>query len=269
MGNGGKLDAVNHFDADCAVITSISRDHQAILGERYEQILVEKLGISRPNKQLFTNFRLHYLIERTQLYSENGNIKWKNLSQKKNQSYIEDNQDLALEVFLYFHPELYDYARESMTQLPLFKGRREEMTINGNSFIFIGAHNTDGMRKMVDQVLANPSTSKHQSILVSFSKRPHQELVVMCKTLKVLAHNNGSELKLTFFDHPKAVSRESLRELLDGPLENDRNKGLFKFVEDWKSYIRDSRKQTYLVCGSYYFIGEVQSFLHDNYPHHS
>jgi folylpolyglutamate synthase/dihydropteroate synthase len=78
----------------------------------------------------------------------------------------------------------------------------------------------------------------------------------MCKTLKILAQN-GSELKLTFFEHPKAVSKEAIMELYtDGE-----NEGLFKFVEDWKSHITENHNQVYLVCGSYYFIGEVQSFL--------
>jgi folylpolyglutamate synthase/dihydropteroate synthase len=40
-----------------------------------------------------------------------------------------------------------------------------------------------------------------------------------------------------------------------------KNEGLFKFVEDWKSHITENHNQVYLVCGSYYFIGEVQSFL--------
>ena len=50
VGLGGRLDAVNHFDCDLAVITSISRDHQAILGNSYLKILHEKLGIIRSNK---------------------------------------------------------------------------------------------------------------------------------------------------------------------------------------------------------------------------
>ena len=52
VGLGGRLDAVNHFDADCACITSISRDHQSILGYRYDQILAEKIAVSRSSAPL-------------------------------------------------------------------------------------------------------------------------------------------------------------------------------------------------------------------------
>ncbi len=48
VGLGGRLDAVNIIDPDCAVITSIDLDHQALLGSTREAIGFEKAGIMRP-----------------------------------------------------------------------------------------------------------------------------------------------------------------------------------------------------------------------------
>ncbi len=48
VGLGGRLDAVNIIDADVAVITSISLDHEAWLGSDREAIGGEKAGILRP-----------------------------------------------------------------------------------------------------------------------------------------------------------------------------------------------------------------------------
>ena len=48
VGLGGRLDAVNLIDADCAVITSIDVDHVEYLGENREAIGREKAGIMRP-----------------------------------------------------------------------------------------------------------------------------------------------------------------------------------------------------------------------------
>ncbi|ARU05837.1 bifunctional tetrahydrofolate synthase/dihydrofolate synthase [Comamonas serinivorans] len=48
VGLGGRLDAVNVFDADCAIITSIDLDHTELLGETREAIGLEKAGIMRP-----------------------------------------------------------------------------------------------------------------------------------------------------------------------------------------------------------------------------
>ncbi len=47
VGLGGRLDAVNIIDCDCAVITSIDLDHMDRLGNSRASILYEKLGIVR------------------------------------------------------------------------------------------------------------------------------------------------------------------------------------------------------------------------------
>ena len=50
VGLGGRLDAVNIVDADCAVITSIDLDHMAILGHDRDAIGREKAGIMRTGR---------------------------------------------------------------------------------------------------------------------------------------------------------------------------------------------------------------------------
>jgi dihydrofolate synthase/folylpolyglutamate synthase len=50
VGLGGRLDAVNVFDNDCAVIASVDIDHTDYLGDTREQIAFEKAGIMRSGK---------------------------------------------------------------------------------------------------------------------------------------------------------------------------------------------------------------------------
>jgi len=50
VGMGGRLDAVNIWDADAALITAIDIDHAAFLGNDRETIAKEKAGILRPNQ---------------------------------------------------------------------------------------------------------------------------------------------------------------------------------------------------------------------------
>lgn len=50
VGLGGRLDAVNIIDADCAVITSIDLDHMEFLGPDREAIGREKAGIMRARR---------------------------------------------------------------------------------------------------------------------------------------------------------------------------------------------------------------------------
>ena len=50
VGLGGRLDSVNVFDADCAVVTSVDIDHTDYLGETREEIAFEKAGIFRAGR---------------------------------------------------------------------------------------------------------------------------------------------------------------------------------------------------------------------------
>ena len=50
VGLGGRLDAVNIFDTDCAIITSVDMDHMELLGNTRELIGFEKAGIMRSGK---------------------------------------------------------------------------------------------------------------------------------------------------------------------------------------------------------------------------
>ena len=50
VGLGGRLDAVNVFDADAAVVTSVDLDHMEYLGDTREKIGFEKAGIFRAGR---------------------------------------------------------------------------------------------------------------------------------------------------------------------------------------------------------------------------
>ena len=50
VGLGGRLDAVNAFDSDCAVVTSVDLDHMEFLGNDRDSIGREKAGIFRPGR---------------------------------------------------------------------------------------------------------------------------------------------------------------------------------------------------------------------------
>jgi dihydrofolate synthase/folylpolyglutamate synthase len=50
VGLGGRLDAVNVFDSDCAIVTTVDLDHMDYLGHTREAIGFEKAGIYRPHK---------------------------------------------------------------------------------------------------------------------------------------------------------------------------------------------------------------------------
>jgi dihydrofolate synthase/folylpolyglutamate synthase len=55
VGLGGRLDAVNVIDTDCAVITSIDLDHMELLGPDRESIGREKAGIMRTGRPVIVS----------------------------------------------------------------------------------------------------------------------------------------------------------------------------------------------------------------------
>ena len=50
VGLGGRLDAVNVIDPDCAIVTSVAMDHMEFLGDTREKIGAEKAGIFRAGR---------------------------------------------------------------------------------------------------------------------------------------------------------------------------------------------------------------------------
>jgi len=55
VGLGGRLDAVNIIEPDCAIITSVDLDHMALLGPDREAIGYEKAGIMRTGKPVIVS----------------------------------------------------------------------------------------------------------------------------------------------------------------------------------------------------------------------
>ena len=260
VGLGGRLDAVNHFDGDCMCITSISRDHQAILGNRFDQILNEKIAVARSGKPLFTQFKSSYLNDLTKKYCEEHQILWRPIenigTNTESSNYFLENQELARALFQFLEPRI---GRPEISEIPLFKGRREEMTFNGNGFIFIGAHNIDGVRRMIELFESEAYSDFPTQLLISFSKRPINEVEVMLKMM-VEFFGSSAKLSLTSFVHPKALELGAINDLENK--FNKINKGMLDFVIDWEAELNKSKNQKILVCGSYYFVGEVQRFIH-------
>ena len=253
VGLGGRLDAVNHLDAEIVALTSISRDHQLILGNRYDQILGEKLGVCRKNSRLISNIKLDYLKYKINQFCKINNIEWINLAQSNN--YFKSNQLLSMAIFKYFFPN-----SNYQLDFPMFKGRQEEMSFKGNSLYFVGAHNVDGVRSMVQsKFLESIADGSSLNVLLSFSKRSYEELNIMLKL--ILSYKDVKcRVLLTSFQHDKAVDKRIMDLLYNENL--NLYEGQLEFVKSWKEELLHFKNEKVLVCGSYYFIGEIQRYIY-------
>ncbi|MFZ4714840.1 MAG: Mur ligase family protein [Bacteriovoracaceae bacterium] len=255
VGLGGRLDAVNALDSDVMAITSISRDHEEILGNSYAAILKEKWGISRAHKPIFTAFTLNYLRDMTKKWSDHEQVLWKDLVElgvmKDHDHFFTRNQLMALTLFHHLLGIKTD-VREDLQKrrFPPMPHRGDEVNFRGGKLQFLGSHNIDGMRKLVHYFSSRKEVC-FDDVLLSFSKRPLKDIECMMKSLQE-EPKIFPNILVTKFQHPKAwngdlktVSFSSLQEV------------------KWEDYLMKEKLEgkNILVTGSYYFVGEVKKFL--------
>lgn len=270
VGLGGRFDAVNLFSPDFSVITSISRDHEDILGKGYGNILREKLGITRKGIPLITSLELKFCRDRVLKHCFEEGIPYLDFFEagvvSKEDPFFMRNRIVALSAAALIEGEVselnclkqYLKINFSKVSFPRLKGRFESFTAKGNQLEFVGAHNLDGFRK-VTQYLLNSGVrngGKYDKVVVSFSKRSGREVSA---SLEVLLKSPclWGEILLTSFEHPRAM--------VDFSFWKDEWQGCpIRIERDWKHFIEETNGQKILFIGSYYFIGEVQKFLYSS-----
>lgn len=252
VGLGGRLDAVNVFDADLVLLPSISRDHQEILGSRYDLILKEKLGTLRPKTTLIHFLHSNYLKEKAKEFALSVGAKCiplEKVSALDPSQFSERNFLLAAAAVCQlenreFHPNEWALPHENLEH-------RGEFFRGKNDIVFFGSHNVDGVRKLIQFLKCgtyNFPRPPYDAVIVAFSKRDPRDLHIM---LRMFDRAGIGKVIVTTFDHPKALGVEIVEGLA-------REEGL-KFVKDIESYVQGTNKhQRLLVAGSYYFLGEFK-----------
>lgn len=253
VGLGGRYDAVNVFDADLVLLPSISRDHQEILGKRYDQILAEKLGVLRQKTLLIHFLDSMYLREKTMATVSKIGAQVRYLGEKSflpSYEFSQRNQELARAAFLHFFPN-------EKSSLPLKNLEFRGEVVHGESdWLLFGSHNVDGVRKLIQFLHSGTYTFSRppfDKVLLTFSKRDLRDTRVM---LRMFKKGGLGKILLTCFEHPKAETKEALEGLA-------KEEGL-EFVKNIKEeIINSSANERILVTGSYYFIGHIKSLLRE------
>jgi dihydrofolate synthase/folylpolyglutamate synthase len=267
VGLGGRLDAVNIFDAQLVLVPSISRDHMEYLGARYDLILAEKMGVIRPQTTLITSFQLQYLNELLAKHYAPKLKQWINLRSQLEDKYESDfvsrNKYLAyigLKSLLPDSPLTWPSAQSDLAQEEI-DGRGNKLLAMSAQWEFWGAHNTDGLRKCVQFWQANSYNNKElpaQTCLFALTRRDDREVMAMVSMLKK-AQQNGQIQKLIFcqFDHGRALDWKQYAGLTP--------------VVHWKDFLEseDTQANSYLVLGSFYWIAQILAYLKQRTDHSS
>lgn len=246
VGLGGRLDATNAVDTDIACVVSISREHQRLLGETYQKILYEKLGIARAHKPLVTAFELDYLQQKTQYFATNLDAQWIDLFKQNKLSKADHftlrNTRLAEELYFFATGE-----RVSIKPGSESFSKRKTVELNALTIDMFPTHNLDGFRKLF-QFLAQQQYNNYDYLLISFSEREWKDLLAICK---LIVHHFGTDrVKLVPFHHIKAIKKSRLEKLASE----------FGFdIIKWETFVqhKSSIQSKVLVSGSNYFLGDL------------
>lgn len=274
VGIGGLKDSTNLIYPICSIITSISYDHQNLLGNSLEEIAYQKLGIVKPYVPLICNIKDNKLknlakkvcqdkkslliftskVENLHYDLNKLTFKYKDfmISLKKLPIYQSENLALVLETYLYLKENNYikntslDFNKT--LEKVNFVGRFEYL--KENPYIIIdGAHNLNGMQMLFKTL----KRIKNHSIKILYSackdKDPNQILTYML--------DNFKDITITEFDYYRAFKIEDLSE------------DILKQVKIIKNYqiaidelIKSMKNDDILIItGSLYFISDVRKYL--------
>ncbi|MGT2832886.1 bifunctional folylpolyglutamate synthase/dihydrofolate synthase [Streptococcus halotolerans] len=267
-GLGGLYDSTNIFKPLAVICTSIGLDHQTILGQTYEEIATQKVGVLKDNvpfvfaenrigvKSVFykkANEMGSQTFEMGHDFEVSGHsrafdfigqgFKLEKLTLKMRGQHQVTNASLALMTALLLQ-EKYPQLTEGVLRNALAKaswlGRIEFLEDN---LMIDGAHNNESIAVLV-ALLKKEFAEKNIHILFSaIDTKPIQGMIEQLATV--------GELTLTTFNYPNAV-----------PLEHypSAYPKVANFKE-WLNTYKSSEEDLYVITGSLYFISQVRQFL--------
>ncbi|AKU79308.1 bifunctional folylpolyglutamate synthase/dihydrofolate synthase [Spiroplasma turonicum] len=224
-GIGGLLDCTNLFNNQVAVcLTSVSMDHEELLGNSIESIINHKIKITKKNSPVFIsedNFIYKNFIDN---YKDIKLIYTNKI--KTEVDYQSANAGLAKELLKYLNVDFTNFIA------PV--GRFTILNENP-LFLIDGCHNIDGVKKFVQEI---KKYGDFIFLYASSKEKDHNQIINYLK-------ENVSNLYITEFDHIKSwkISNEI--------------KARFNYVNNWKIFLNKNIYNNIVVCGSLYFIPQV------------
>ena len=286
-GLGGRLDATNAIDNPAlAIITSISLDHTAILGDTIEKIAGEKAGIIKPGVPVFfdgSSKKAAEVIkakaselgvscrEVTKNAYEIQEVHRKYIAFSRRSAYDKDvifqvpmcgcyqamNAELALEAseYLLAGEEIHmDRWKEALAELH-WEGRMERV---GAHITVDGAHNPGAMEAFVESVKALDESERGEMVLLFSAvsdKKYDQMIEYLCKNLDVKAY------VVTQIEDERGVPAEELADVFRR--YTDRPVYCKERLEDAVRTAMNERGETgEIYClGSLYLVGMMKKLL--------
>ena len=246
VGLGGRFDATNVITPIASVITKISLDHTAVLGNSYKQIAFEKAGIIKngvptvvaPNQE---GEALNEILR---------------VAKEKNSSVTvsQINKNFELSLCGIYQQE---NAATAYNLLKLLK-IKESIILKGLKNAFIparmeqiangvyldGAHNTDGALALSKQI------NKNSVLIMGMMADKDTDFVI-----KTLTKNAKMVITVTVLNQPRTESAEVLAQKASKYTKSVSAKS---YIEALKLAKENSDNNDIIICGSLYLASEIR-----------
>ncbi|MHB1703978.1 MAG: bifunctional folylpolyglutamate synthase/dihydrofolate synthase [bacterium] len=285
-GLGGRLDATNIIKKPLvSVITNISADHKDILGNSLKKIALEKAGIIKKNSiavcgeknkkirqiiqyyalgvnSLFFSSDTVKLIKKSFFFEYKGlNIDIKNIKNPNFALYQNDNLKLAVLaaeiISKYYSKALKFNLNEGLLKSAVLKfkneGRFEIIKYKNNDIILDGAHNPDGIKKLIASL---KKIFPNNNFVTIFAVMKDKDYNMILKRLSTLG---GKIIFTGLRNNERALKTKELKKI---SLDNKYFKDIFLssgIKESLETALKiKSADDIILICGSLYLIGEFK-----------
>ncbi|MCY7482558.1 MULTISPECIES: bifunctional folylpolyglutamate synthase/dihydrofolate synthase [Bacillus] len=282
-GLGGRLDSTNIAMPILTAITSIGHDHMAILGDTLEQIAAEKAGIIKEGIPMITAVHQPEALSVIQNTAKEKNAECISLhdtcsfdeqqptetgerftlrTSKRQYPQLEtgligthQRQNASLAVLLIEWLEQEGYI--SVTEEQIYEGIRQAVwagrfeKVKDHPPVYLdGAHNEEGIDRLIETVQAHFSTKQVHICFSALKDKPYKQMIQKLEAV-------SSSIHFVSFDFPRAESAEKLYvcSQLDAKSYDDDPRTVLEFIQK-KS---DDPSAVILVTGSLYFISDIRN----------
>jgi dihydrofolate synthase/folylpolyglutamate synthase len=283
-GLGGRLDATNVITPLVSIITTISLEHTAFLGDTYAKVAFEKAGIikegvpvvvgvkndaaldviqkvaqERHAKCLVLGNDFHVMAKNQGIGMQtfnyrNGNVEINDIQLKMAGEHQIANASLAITAMDILreqgHIQLTEKSIRQALQNAQWAGRFEQFP---NNIVLDGAHNSEGTAALIQTLQTVYPNHHYRFIYAALSDKDHANSIALMDGI-------ASSMSFTQIGLPNAMPAEKLALL---STHNDK-----QYNANWQAVVRSviqskGLQDIVVITGSLYFIAEVRQWLQE------
>lgn len=283
-GLGGRLDATNVITPLVSIITTISLEHTAFLGDTFAKVAGEKAGIIKEGVPVVVGVKqnealaviqqtaqerhaqCHVIGHNFIVAANKQEVGMQYFSYRKAEVEINDmqlkmagphqiaNASLAITAVLLLlekgHIEISQTSIRHALQKAQWAGRFEQFN---NNIVLDGAHNSEGTAALIQALQAVYPNRNYRFIYAALSDKDHANSIALMDAV-------ATSMAFTQIDLPNAMPADRLGALSQHPDKEWNN--------NWRQVVRAAiqkkkEQDIVVITGSLYFIAEVRQWLQE------